>query len=107
MIWLIIRWFRLRAWIDFALRVDGGAGRSISLRYPRYLMGEASLLDIWGALPCHHLLWQRKQKIIILVKLETENQFTLLDIFIGQRGDSSDKPKTSGEALRWVAQFSG
>ena len=27
--------------------------------------------------------------------------------YIGQRGDSSDKPKTSGEALRWVAQFSG
>ena len=52
-------------------------------------VGEASLSnipDIWGALPCHHLLrgpallWQRKQKIIILVKLETENQFTLLDI---------------------------
>ena len=85
MVWLI-RWFRAEASIDFALRVDGGGGREASLV-------EISGTDIWGAeisgvqisganiwgtlpsLPCRHLLpgpsilWQRKQKIIVSVKL--------------------------------------
>ena len=70
MIWLI-RWFCAEASIDFALRVDGGGGRSIS-------GVQISGADIWGALPslpCRHLLlgpsilWQRKQKIIVSVKL--------------------------------------
>ena len=73
--------------------------RSIS---PRYLGGTALSPPASGARSAmakeaenHHFSKIGNRKSVYALR------------YIGQRGDSSDKPKTSGEALRWVVQFSG